>query len=98
MMLSSQLLMSLFMYMSGLLILLFQWKHVLNMLLSFELMMLGVLMSFMFSWGVMGADYFLVMVLVVFSVCEASLGLSLLVSMIRCHGNDYVKMLSLYKL
>nr|YP_010610689.1 NADH dehydrogenase subunit 4L [Opisthoteuthis massyae]WAP91457.1 NADH dehydrogenase subunit 4L [Opisthoteuthis massyae]WAP91483.1 NADH dehydrogenase subunit 4L [Opisthoteuthis massyae] len=97
-MLSNELLLSLFMYVSGLLVLLFQWKHVLNVLLSFEIMSLGMLMSFMFSWGIMSMDYFLIMVLVVFSVCEASLGLSLLVSMIRCHGNDYVKMLNLYKL
>nr|WAP91522.1 NADH dehydrogenase subunit 4L [Opisthoteuthis sp.] len=98
MMLSNELLLSLFMYMSGLLILLFQWKHILNVLLSFEIMLLGMLMSFMFSWGISSMDYFLIMILVVFSVCEASLGLALLVSMIRCHGNDYVKTLNLYKL
>nr|YP_010610702.1 NADH dehydrogenase subunit 4L [Luteuthis dentatus]WAP91470.1 NADH dehydrogenase subunit 4L [Luteuthis dentatus]WAP91496.1 NADH dehydrogenase subunit 4L [Luteuthis dentatus] len=98
MILSNELLLSLFMYMSGLVILLMQWKHVLNVMISLEIMMLGVLMSFIFTWGVMSLDYFLIMILVVFSVCEASLGLSLLVSMIRCHGNDYVKMLNLYKL
>nr|WAP91509.1 NADH dehydrogenase subunit 4L [Grimpoteuthis sp.] len=98
MILSNELLLSLFMYMMGVMILLMQWKHVLNVMLSLEIMMLGMLMSFIFTWGVMSLDYFLIMVLVVFSVCEASLGLSLLVSMIRCHGNDYVKMLNLYKL
>nr|YP_010610624.1 NADH dehydrogenase subunit 4L [Opisthoteuthis californiana]WAP91379.1 NADH dehydrogenase subunit 4L [Opisthoteuthis californiana] len=97
-MMSNELMLSLFMYTSGLLILLFQWKHILNVLLSFEIMLLGMLMSFIFSWGVMSLDYFLIMVLVVFSVCEASLGLALLVSMIRCHGSDYVKVLNLYKL
>nr|YP_010610676.1 NADH dehydrogenase subunit 4L [Cirrothauma magna]WAP91431.1 NADH dehydrogenase subunit 4L [Cirrothauma magna] len=98
MILNNELLLGLFMYISGLFILLMQWKHILNVMLSFEIMMLGVLVSFTFSWGSMSLDYFLIMVVVVFSVCEASLGLSLLVSLIRCHGNDYVKVLSLYKL
>jgi NADH-ubiquinone oxidoreductase chain 4L len=32
---------------------------------------------------------FFVVYFLVFSVCEASLGLSILVSIIRSHGNDY---------
>nr|YP_010610650.1 NADH dehydrogenase subunit 4L [Cirrothauma murrayi]WAP91405.1 NADH dehydrogenase subunit 4L [Cirrothauma murrayi] len=98
MILSNELLLGLFMYISGLFVLLSQWKHILSVMLSFEIMMLGVLVSFIFCWGLMSLDYFLIMVVIVFSVCEASLGLSLLVSLIRCYGNDYVKMLSLYKL
>nr|YP_010610663.1 NADH dehydrogenase subunit 4L [Cirroteuthis muelleri]WAP91418.1 NADH dehydrogenase subunit 4L [Cirroteuthis muelleri] len=98
MILNNELLLGLFMYVMGLLILLGQWKHILNVMLSFEIMMLGVLVSFVFSWGSMSLDYFLIMVVIVFSVCEASLGLSLLVSLIRCYGNDYVNVLSLYKL
>jgi NADH-ubiquinone oxidoreductase chain 4L len=37
-----------------------------------------------FNYSLFFFVYFLV-----FSVCEASLGLSILVSMIRSHGNDY---------
>jgi NADH-ubiquinone oxidoreductase chain 4L len=33
--------------------------------------------------------YIYVVYFLVFSVCEASLGLSILVSIIRSHGNDY---------
>jgi hypothetical protein len=33
--------------------------------------------------------YFFVVYFFVFSVCEGSLGLSILVSIIRSHGNDY---------
>nr|YP_010610637.1 NADH dehydrogenase subunit 4L [Cirroctopus glacialis]WAP91392.1 NADH dehydrogenase subunit 4L [Cirroctopus glacialis] len=98
MIMSNEMMLSVFMYMSGLLIMLMQWKHVLNMMLGFEMMMLGMLLMFIFTWGLVSMEYFLIMVLVVFSVCEATLGLSLLVSMVRCHGNDYVKMLNLYKL
>nr|QXI86566.1 NADH dehydrogenase subunit 4L [Rondeletiola minor] len=95
---SGEMLLSMFIYISGIVILLFQWKHILNMMLSFEIMMLGVIFLFLLSWGVCSDDYSLMMVIVVFGVCEASLGLSLLVSMVRAHGNDYVKSLNLYKL
>nr|QXJ42305.1 NADH dehydrogenase subunit 4L [Stoloteuthis sp. GS-2021] len=95
---SGEMLLSMFIYMSGVIILLFQWKHILNILLSFEVMMLGIISFFLLSWGLYSSDYSLMMVIIVFSVCEASLGLSLLVSMVRIHGNDYVKSLSLYKL
>nr|QXJ42006.1 NADH dehydrogenase subunit 4L [Euprymna sp. Type 4 GS-2021] len=98
MIMSGEVLLSTFIYICGVIILLFQWKHVLNMMLSFEIMMLGVIFLFLLSWGVNSSDYSLMMVIVVFGVCEASLGLSLLVSMVRCHGNDYVKSLNLYKL
>nr|QXJ42333.1 NADH dehydrogenase subunit 4L [Sepiadarium kochi] len=94
---SNELLLSIFIYISGFIILLFQWKHILNILLSFEIMMLGVIIMFLFSWGGYSSDYNLMMIVVVFGVCEASLGLSLLVSLVRVHGNDYVKSLSLYK-
>lgn len=34
-------------------------------------------------------DIYILIVFLVFSVCEGSLGLSILVSIIRSHGNDY---------
>nr|YP_009170512.1 NADH dehydrogenase subunit 4L [Loliolus beka]YP_009254152.1 NADH dehydrogenase subunit 4L [Loliolus japonica]ALE33716.1 NADH dehydrogenase subunit 4L [Loliolus beka]ANC62840.1 NADH dehydrogenase subunit 4L [Loliolus japonica] len=98
MIMSGELLLSMFIYMSGFFVLLFQWKHILNILLSFEVMMLGIIFSFLLTWGLYSSDYSIMMVIVVFGVCEASLGLSLLVSLIRVHGNDYVSSLSLYKL
>nr|YP_010454159.1 NADH dehydrogenase subunit 4L [Rossia macrosoma]QXJ42175.1 NADH dehydrogenase subunit 4L [Rossia macrosoma] len=98
MIMSGEMLLSAFIYISGVVILLFQWKHILNILLSFEVMMLGIISFFLFSWGLYSGDYSLMMVIVVFGVCEASLGLSLLVSMVRIHGNDYVKSLNVYKL
>nr|YP_002317377.1 NADH dehydrogenase subunit 4L [Architeuthis dux]ACJ11920.1 NADH dehydrogenase subunit 4L [Architeuthis dux]AGK37128.1 NADH dehydrogenase subunit 4L [Architeuthis dux]AGK37136.1 NADH dehydrogenase subunit 4L [Architeuthis dux]AGK37152.1 NADH dehydrogenase subunit 4L [Architeuthis dux]AGK37170.1 NADH dehydrogenase subunit 4L [Architeuthis dux] len=98
MIMSGELLLGVFIYVSGFLVLLFQWKHILNILLSFEILMLGIIFSFLLSWGLFSSDYSIMMVIVVFGVCEASLGLSLLVSLIRVHGNDYVSSLSLYKL
>lgn len=87
-----------FIYTVGLFVLLFQWKHILNILLSFEILMLGIIFSFLLTWGLHSNDYSIIIVIVVFGVCEARLGLSLLVRLIRVHGNDYVSSLRLYKL
>lgn len=93
-----ELLLSLYIYLSGIVILLFQWKHILNILLRFEILMLGVIFSFLLTWGLYSSEYNIMIIIVVFGVCEASLGLSLLVRLIRVHGNDYVNSLILYKL
>nr|YP_009365216.1 NADH dehydrogenase subunit 4L [Spirula spirula]ARJ60733.1 NADH dehydrogenase subunit 4L [Spirula spirula] len=97
MIMNSEFWLGIFIYLCGFFVLLFQWKHILNILLSFEILMLGVVFSFLLTWGLFSSDYSLMMVIVVFGVCEASLGLSLLVSLIRVHGNDYVNSLNLYK-
>nr|YP_010944744.1 NADH dehydrogenase subunit 4L [Liocranchia reinhardtii]WMC20842.1 NADH dehydrogenase subunit 4L [Liocranchia reinhardtii] len=98
MIMSGELLLGCFIFITGIFVLLFQWKHILNILLGFEILMLGIIFSFLLSWGVNSNDCSIMMVIVVFGVCEASLGLSLLVSLIRAHGNDYVSSISLYKL
>nr|YP_009537163.1 NADH dehydrogenase subunit 4L [Callistoctopus luteus]ATU06702.1 NADH dehydrogenase subunit 4L [Callistoctopus luteus] len=92
------LLVGVYMYMCGLFVLMFQWKHILNILLSFEVLTLSVIVMFFFSCVSMSFNLYLIMIMMVFSVCEATLGLSLLVSFIRLHGNDYVGSMSVYKL
>nr|YP_007026055.1 NADH dehydrogenase subunit 4L [Carcinoscorpius rotundicauda]AFR25743.1 NADH dehydrogenase subunit 4L [Carcinoscorpius rotundicauda]AFT65395.1 NADH dehydrogenase subunit 4L [Carcinoscorpius rotundicauda] len=64
-------------------------KHLLSMLLSLELMMLGsfLMLVFLIS-GSLGEESFLLYFLTMV-VCESSLGLSILVLIIRSHGNDY---------
>nr|YP_008593215.1 NADH dehydrogenase subunit 4L [Sepia apama]BAN81942.1 NADH dehydrogenase subunit 4L [Sepia apama] len=98
MIMNSEILLGLYIYFSGIVILVFQWKHILNILLSFEILMLSIFFSFLLIWGLSSNDYNIMMIITVFGVCEASLGLSLLISLIRCHGNDYVSSLMLYKL
>nr|AWX90755.1 NADH dehydrogenase subunit 4L [Amphioctopus fangsiao] len=51
-----------------------------------------------FSLGMISFDFYLLIVVVVFGVCEATLGLAFYSSFIRLHGNDYVLSLSVYKL
>nr|AYW52255.1 NADH dehydrogenase subunit 4L [Cleridae sp. 1 ACP-2013] len=64
-------------------------KHLLLMLLSLEFMVLSLFMGMFFYFNTMMYEYYFSLVFLTFSVCEGALGLSLLVSMIRTHGNDY---------
>nr|YP_514803.1 NADH dehydrogenase subunit 4L [Sepia officinalis]BAE80069.1 NADH dehydrogenase subunit 4L [Sepia officinalis] len=98
MIMSNELLLGIYIYLVGVAVLLFQWKHILNILLSFEILMLGVIFSFLLTWGLNSSEFNIMMIIIVFGVCEASLGLSMLVSLIRVHGNDYVNSLIMYKL
>nr|ALO77018.1 NADH deshydrogenase subunit 4L [Mordellidae sp. GENSP02] len=69
-------------------------KHLLLMLLSLEyiVLFLFVLTFFYLSFS---SDYFFSMIFLTFSVCEGALGLSILVSLVRTHGNDYFKSFSI---
>nr|YP_010583802.1 NADH dehydrogenase subunit 4L [Pteroctopus tetracirrhus]UXN83998.1 NADH dehydrogenase subunit 4L [Pteroctopus tetracirrhus] len=98
MIMNNCLLIGIYMYMCGLFVLMFQWKHILNILLGFEVLTLSVIFMFFFSWVMISLNLYLVMILIVFSVCEATLGLALMVSFVRLHGNDYVSSMNLYKL
>nr|YP_010602056.1 NADH dehydrogenase subunit 4L [Ocellarnaca fuscotessellata]WAM61685.1 NADH dehydrogenase subunit 4L [Ocellarnaca fuscotessellata] len=78
-----------FMFISGMYVFCSKRKHLLAVLLSLEFMVLVMfLMLFMFL-NMFNYELFFSMVFLVFSVCEGALGLSILVSMIRTHGNDF---------
>nr|ATC73068.1 NADH dehydrogenase subunit 4L [Psammotettix sp. EMHAU-2015-Zz060503] len=84
------------MYLFSLLSLMLLRKHIFLCLLSLEFMVISLLLMLMsylmcFSYG-----YYMIVMFMVFFVCEGVLGLSVLVSMIRCFGNDYSSSLSLW--
>uniref|UniRef100_A0AB39A5Z9 NADH-ubiquinone oxidoreductase chain 4L n=1 Tax=Senometopia prima TaxID=3234324 RepID=A0AB39A5Z9_9MUSC len=64
-------------------------KHLLSMLLSLEYVVLSLFLLLFIYLNMMLFENFFSMMFLVFSVCEGALGLSILVSMIRTHGNDY---------
>nr|AXS64866.1 NADH dehydrogenase subunit 4L [Coleoptera sp. 2 KM-2017]AXS66007.1 NADH dehydrogenase subunit 4L [Cucujoidea sp. 36 KM-2017] len=83
-----------FMYMSGLLSFSLKRKHLLLMLLSLEFIVLVLFLN-LFNYLMMESmDFFFSMIFLTFSVCEGALGLSMLISMVRIHGNDYIMALS----
>nr|AAX76889.1 NADH dehydrogenase subunit 4L [Drosophila suzukii] len=70
-------------------------KHLLSMLLSLEFIVL-MLFSMLFIYlNMLNYENYFSMMFLTFSVCEGALGLSILVSMIRTHGNDYFQSFSI---
>nr|YP_009092111.1 NADH dehydrogenase subunit 4L [Anthocharis bambusarum]AGG40679.1 NADH dehydrogenase subunit 4L [Anthocharis bambusarum] len=78
-----------FMFFLGNMIFVSKHKHLLIVLLSLEFIVLSVYMLMIIYFLMMNYNMYMLMVFLVFSVCEGALGLSILVSMIRTHGNDY---------
>nr|YP_010545947.1 NADH dehydrogenase subunit 4L [Triplax ainonia]UYG49582.1 NADH dehydrogenase subunit 4L [Triplax ainonia] len=78
------------MFISGLVIYSSNHKHLLMMLLSLEVILLSLFMNLIFFFSMMNYEMFFLMIFLSFSVCEGALGLSVLVSMIRAYGNDYI--------
>nr|AMK38964.1 NADH dehydrogenase subunit 4L [Morellia lopesae] len=64
-------------------------KHLLSMLLSLEYIVLSLFLMLFIYLNLFNYEFFFSMMFLTFSVCEGALGLSILVSMIRTHGNDY---------
>nr|QZZ23837.1 NADH dehydrogenase subunit 4L [Afronurus sp. 'drepanophyllus'] len=78
----------------GVLVFISNRKHLLATLLSLEFMVLGIY-SLLFLYLIsLGLEMYFTMVFLTFAVCEGALGLSILVSMIRTHGNDYFQSFS----
>lgn len=64
-------------------------KHLLITLISLEFIILILYGVIFICLNIIGYEYYYRIVFLTFSVCEGSLGLSIMVSLIRTHGNDY---------
>nr|AXS64975.1 NADH dehydrogenase subunit 4L [Cucujoidea sp. 35 KM-2017] len=64
-------------------------KHLLMMLLSLEFVILSLFMILYIYLLNYSSELYFSMIFMVMSVSEGVLGLSLLVLMVRTHGNDY---------
>nr|WHE42556.1 NADH dehydrogenase subunit 4L [Habroloma sp.] len=86
---------SFLMFSIGLIVFSFKSNHLLLVLLSLEFMVLSLYFYIMLFLMQESWEFFFSMVFLTFSVCEGALGLSILVSMIRTHGNDYFQSFNL---
>nr|YP_010439639.1 NADH dehydrogenase subunit 4L [Pida apicalis]UTC33528.1 NADH dehydrogenase subunit 4L [Pida apicalis] len=82
-------------YIIGNLIFVLKYKHLLIVLLSLEFIVLSIFFFLLIYLSFIECELYMLMVFLVFSVCEGALGLSILVSMIRTHGNDYFQSFNL---
>nr|WDV10598.1 NADH dehydrogenase subunit 4L [Bhutanitis thaidina] len=85
----------LIMYMFGNMIFVLKYKHLLITLLSLEFIVLSIFFFFLMYLNFVEFNMYMLMIFLLFSVCEGALGLSILVSMIRTHGNDYFQSFSI---
>nr|UYX62324.1 NADH dehydrogenase subunit 4L [Orthopygia glaucinalis] len=83
------------MYIIGNLIFVFKGKPLLIVLLSLEFFVLSIFFFLMIYLSYIENNMYMLMLFLTFSVCEGALGLSILVSMIRTHGNDYFQSFNL---
>nr|YP_010554720.1 NADH dehydrogenase subunit 4L [Parapsyche elsis]UYO79353.1 NADH dehydrogenase subunit 4L [Parapsyche elsis] len=86
-----------FMFFVGNILLLLNRKHLLNILLSLEFIMLVLLMFLVMFVIELQNEFYFLMLFMVMVVCEGVLGISILVLMIRAYGNDYFQVFSVLK-
>nr|UJG45289.1 NADH dehydrogenase subunit 4L [Beris vallata] len=89
MLLLINLIIPLLLFIMGVFVFISNRKHLLSMLLSLEFIVLSLFLMLFIYLNYFNNSMFFSMMFLVFSVCEGVLGLSMLVSMIRSHGNDY---------
>nr|YP_010461130.1 NADH dehydrogenase subunit 4L [Pseudalbara parvula]UUF68401.1 NADH dehydrogenase subunit 4L [Pseudalbara parvula] len=83
------------MFIIGNIIFVSKHKHLLIVLLSLEFIVLSIFFFMLLLFMHIELEMYMLMIFLVFSVCEGALGLSILVSMIRTHGNDYFQSFNL---
>lgn len=64
-------------------------KHLLSILLSLEFIVLILFFILFIYLNILNYESYFRIIFLTFRVCEGALGLSILVSIIRTHGNDY---------
>nr|YP_009116467.2 NADH dehydrogenase subunit 4L [Trypaea australiensis]ALO20101.1 NADH dehydrogenase subunit 4L [Trypaea australiensis] len=64
------------------------YKHLLNTLLSLEFVMLSVFWAFSIIFSEVSYELYLILFFLTLVACEGALGLGLVVSIVRTHGND----------
>nr|YP_010577111.1 NADH dehydrogenase subunit 4L [Megabalanus coccopoma]UZN92557.1 NADH dehydrogenase subunit 4L [Megabalanus coccopoma] len=72
-------------------------KHLMNMLISLEYIVLTIFLLLMLSTIKMGVETYVSLLFLVASVCEGSLGVGMMVTMVRSHGSDYISCFSMLK-
>nr|YP_010315914.1 NADH dehydrogenase subunit 4L [Leptocorisa lepida]UNA68820.1 NADH dehydrogenase subunit 4L [Leptocorisa lepida] len=82
------------MFLNGLLAFSYTHKHLLLALFSLEFLVLVLFLGLFNMFIIYGVEFYFILVFMVLSVCEGALGLSVLVNMIRSHGNDLLSSLS----
>lgn len=80
-----------------LIVFIYNRKHLLTILISLEFIVLTLYGLLFLSLNLINYEHFYTIVFLTFGVCEGALGLSILVSLIRIHGNDYFQTFNIFQ-
>ena len=80
---------SIFIYLSGIIVFSIKRKHLLLILLRLEFIILSLYFNIYIYLLIFNYEFYFCILFLTIRVCEGSLGLSILVSIIRTHGNDF---------
>lgn len=83
------LIVSFIIYFSGIIVFSLKRKHLLLILLSLEFIILSLYFNLFIYLRNFNYEFYFCIIFLTIRVCEGALGLSILVSIIRTHGNDY---------
>nr|UPL65840.1 NADH dehydrogenase subunit 4L [Haedus sp.] len=83
-----------FSFLSGIMVMLSMRKHLLLTLLGMEFTMLSLFIFMFYTFCFGSSDMCFLLYFLVMLVCEGALGISIMVTLIRTHGNDLI--MSLY--
>lgn len=64
-------------------------KHLLSVLLRLEFIVLALFFILIITLRILYSERYFSIIFLTFRVCEGALGISILVLMIRTHGNDF---------
>lgn len=78
-----------FLFLIGVFVFVLNRKHLLSILLRLEYIILSLFFILFIYLNLIDFISYFSIVFLTFRVCEGALGLSILVSIIRTHGNDY---------
>lgn len=84
-----------FIFLIGNIIFVSKKKHLLIILIRLEFIVLSLYFLLMLYLINIIFNIYILIIFLVLTVCEGALGLSILVSIIRTHGNDYFQRFSL---
>nr|YP_011034007.1 NADH dehydrogenase subunit 4L [Slavum lentiscoides]WRI20260.1 NADH dehydrogenase subunit 4L [Slavum lentiscoides] len=77
----------------GIIFYIFNFNHLLMMLLGLEYLLLILSLLFLLSFMMFIKQYILLLIFFIFCISESVLGLTILIMMVRMYGNDYLKSL-----
>jgi len=89
-MLGNLILVSVFIFLVGFWVFISNRKHLINILISLEYIVLAIFILILVVNIKLGLEIFILLIFLVARVCEGSLGVRLIVRIVRSHGSDQI--------